>query len=217
MRWSICHSVICVASVVAHGSIWKLQYGDDPPLLIGSPYSPNKTAARYGRPIKSTSPIFDLASPDSACNAGQGGKVVSQPYAVAAGQNVTFWWDHNVRRTLSRARPHLTATDRLRRPVDDERTSRRDRAGLTREQHRGPVLTYMASCGSDCSNVVAAGPIWFKIDEAGVDVKNIWASIWLSKTGSRWTVALPRALKSGRYLIRHEIVSLCVSRYVKSI
>ena len=68
----------------------------------------------------------------------------------------------------------------------------------------------MAACGADCSNVVAASRIWFKIDEAGVDVDNHWASIWLSEGGSRWTVALPKALKSGRYLIRHEIISLCV-------
>jgi len=87
----------CAAAVLAHGTIWKIQFGSDPPLVIGSPYKPNATAAQYGWPVKSTSPIFDLASDDLACNVGQGGKVKTTPYAVAAGDNVTFFWDHNVR------------------------------------------------------------------------------------------------------------------------
>ena len=87
----------CAAAVLAHGTIWKIRFGSDAPLVIGSPYKPNATAAQYGWPVKSTSPVFDLASDDLACNVGQGGKVKTTPYAVAAGANVTFFWDHNVR------------------------------------------------------------------------------------------------------------------------
>ena len=30
------------------------------------------------------------------------------------------------------------------------------------DSHKGPVLTYLAACNGDCSNVKAASKIWFK-------------------------------------------------------
>ncbi|KAF5346399.1 hypothetical protein D9758_012751 [Tetrapyrgos nigripes] len=72
----------------------------------------------------------------------------------------------------------------------------------------GPMLTYMASCGSSsCSSFDASDAKWFKIDEAGADSSGQWAQDDLTK-GQPAKVKIPDNLKAGNYLLRHEIISL---------
>ncbi|THU82237.1 hypothetical protein K435DRAFT_872541 [Dendrothele bispora CBS 962.96] len=72
----------------------------------------------------------------------------------------------------------------------------------------GPMLTYMASCGSgSCADFDASNAKWFKIDEAGANSDGTWDQAKLTQ-GEPATVTIPDGLKSGNYLLRHEIISL---------
>ncbi|KAM5542299.1 hypothetical protein V8D89_004172 [Ganoderma adspersum] len=72
----------------------------------------------------------------------------------------------------------------------------------------GPLMTYMASCGStSCDKFDSLDAEWFKIDEAGK--KN--ADTWIQQdimNGDSYTLTLPSNLSTGGYLIRHEIIAL---------
>ena len=92
----------------------------------------------------------------------------------------------------------------------------------------GPIINYMASCGSnDCSSFDPSNAQWFKIDEAG---KKSDGSGWVqaelstylpvlltyidrqvhgahgsSDTGGTYSVNIPSDIAPGDYLIRHEV------------
>lgn len=76
----------------------------------------------------------------------------------------------------------------------------------------GPLLTYMASCGSEsCTQFdpIAAKAKWFKIQQVGrkTDGNREWVqSEFLNGTPA--VVRLPPTLAPGNYLLRHEIISL---------
>ncbi|KXN91074.1 Polysaccharide monooxygenase Cel61a [Leucoagaricus sp. SymC.cos] len=75
--------------------------------------------------------------------------------------------------------------------------------------HQGPVSTYMASCGDDCTQSSASSAKWFKIDAGGYDPNTRqWAADQLRASGNTWTSTIPAQLKAGQYLMRHEIVAL---------
>ncbi|KAK7030536.1 glycosyl hydrolase family 61-domain-containing protein [Favolaschia claudopus] len=64
----------------------------------------------------------------------------------------------------------------------------------------GPMMTYLASCGSgSCADFDASKAKWFKIDEQG--------SAKLD-TGAPASVTLPSNLKAGNYLVRNELIAL---------
>lgn len=90
-------------------------------------------------------------------------------------------------------------------------------------------MTYMASCGSTtCDQYDSTNAEWFKIEETGLEPGNItWYQqnistsvlntlisfvmrlhVPLSVNGSPANVTIPSTLKSGQYLIRHEIIAL---------
>jgi hypothetical protein len=89
-------------------------------------------------------------------------------------------------------------------------------AGANWPHNMGPMMTYLASCGTtDCSQFDAQNAKWVKIGEAGY-VQNAT----IAAAGSTWTMAttayvakpytltLPKNLANGNYLIRHEIIAL---------
>ena len=69
----------------------------------------------------------------------------------------------------------------------------------------------MAECPGDCSSFTPDGSTqWFKIDQQGQSVagnSGTWAQAKLLD-GSPATVTIPNNLKSGNYLVRHELISL---------
>ncbi|OBZ72745.1 Cellulose-growth-specific protein [Grifola frondosa] len=72
----------------------------------------------------------------------------------------------------------------------------------------GPLMTYMASCGSTtCDQFDAANAQWFKIAEVGKDSNGTWAQQQLFD-GQAVSVGLPSNIAAGNYLIRHEIIAL---------
>ncbi|CDO75943.1 Auxilliary Activities Family 9 protein [Trametes cinnabarina] len=72
----------------------------------------------------------------------------------------------------------------------------------------GPLLTYMASCGSiGCANIDSANAKWFKIEEDGLHSDGTWAMNTIYQ-GKPAEVQLPSNIAPGEYLIRHEILAL---------
>ncbi|KAJ7108466.1 glycosyl hydrolase family 61-domain-containing protein [Mycena crocata] len=93
----------------------------------------------------------------------------------------------------------------------------------------GFVLDYITSCNGDCTTFDATNAGWTKIAHAGLDtsqtissglrnaMKNkpeeyfpksgsgLWAMAKLVQNGSKWTIKIPSSLKSGQYMIRHEL------------
>lgn len=75
--------------------------------------------------------------------------------------------------------------------------------------HKGPTMTYLASCDGDCSDVSDPTTLdWFKIDEAGLYSDGTWASDKLIADGNTWTLSLPSSIKAGNYVLRHELLAL---------
>ncbi|KAK2764259.1 hypothetical protein FQN54_008951 [Arachnomyces sp. PD_36] len=80
------------------------------------------------------------------------------------------------------------------------------------ESHHGPVITYMANCNGDCTNVDKSSLKFFKIEEAGLidgsSAPGKWASDKLISNGNTWEVTVPSSLAAGNYVMRHEIIGL---------
>ncbi|KAF2789143.1 lytic polysaccharide monooxygenase [Melanomma pulvis-pyrius CBS 109.77] len=79
----------------------------------------------------------------------------------------------------------------------------------------GPMIAWMADCGGDCKTFDAAGAEWFKIGEKGLLDGTIEEGMWFQRAfvnwdggGSLWPETVPSSLRPGKYLIRHEIISL---------
>lgn len=73
----------------------------------------------------------------------------------------------------------------------------------------GPMLTYMASCGSTtCDQFDPANAKWFKIQQIGRKNGNgDWAQADLM-TGGVASATIPSNLAPGNYLLHHEIIAL---------
>ncbi|KAF3933781.1 Endoglucanase-4 [Dactylellina cionopaga] len=80
------------------------------------------------------------------------------------------------------------------------------------DDHKGPIITYLADCGGDCTKANGTTLNWFKIDEAGL-VDGTWATETFMKQGNSWTLTLPKKIKNGQYLMRHEIIALHQAKY----
>lgn len=86
------------------------------------------------------------------------------------------------------------------------------------ESHVGPVMDYLARCeGGDCSKVDKTALKFTKIAQAGLKEGVTWETNWLkawrvddfmTRDNFTWTVTVPRGLKSGAYVLRHEILAL---------
>ena len=74
----------------------------------------------------------------------------------------------------------------------------------------GPMMTYMASCGSTtCDKFDSTTAKWFKIQEIGLDSSSPsgWVQAYLMN-GTPANITLPSNLAPGNYLLRHEIIAL---------
>ncbi|KIP01552.1 glycoside hydrolase family 61 protein [Phlebiopsis gigantea 11061_1 CR5-6] len=84
--------------------------------------------------------------------------------------------------------------------------------GVSKWPHNtGPLMTYMASCGSTpCNEFNATGAKWFKIDQLGLSDPSVptWYQADISSNGDSFDVTLPQNLAPGGYLVRHEIIAL---------
>lgn len=80
------------------------------------------------------------------------------------------------------------------------------------DSHHGPVLTYIADCGGDCTTVDKTTLMWTKIDAVGLvddtTAPGTWASDELISGNLSWTSNIPSDLAAGKYVLRHEIIAL---------
>ncbi|KAH8754317.1 endo-1,4-beta-glucanase [Diaporthe sp. PMI_573] len=79
------------------------------------------------------------------------------------------------------------------------------------ESHHGPVIDYLASCGTSCKTVDKTTLKFFKVDGVGyISGTGIgtWAADVLIQHNSTWLVKIPANLASGNYVLRHEIIAL---------
>jgi len=80
------------------------------------------------------------------------------------------------------------------------------------ESHHGPVITYLANCNGDCSEVDKSSLEFFKIDQKGlIDDSNVpgtWATDKLISNNNSYTVTIPSDIAAGNYVLRHEIIAL---------
>ncbi|KAJ2932194.1 hypothetical protein H1R20_g4889, partial [Candolleomyces eurysporus] len=85
-------------------------------------------------------------------------------------------------------------------------------AGSTSWPHNaGPILTYMASCGSvSCDKFDASTARWFKIAELGKKPNGQWHMADV-QAGQPVTVTIPSTLAPGNYLIRQELIALHIA------
>ncbi|KAH7063630.1 glycoside hydrolase [Macrophomina phaseolina] len=84
------------------------------------------------------------------------------------------------------------------------------------ESHKGPIITYMAPCGTDatgdCTTVLPDDLGWTKVYQTGLltggdTSAQVWATDKLISE-NKTTVTIPSALAPGNYVMRHEIIAL---------
>lgn len=77
------------------------------------------------------------------------------------------------------------------------------------ESHKGPVIDYLANCGtSGCETVDKTSLEFFKIDEVGLVDGQTWGSDQLIANNNSWLVEIPPTIAPGFYVLRHEIIAL---------
>ncbi|KAG9228005.1 putative cellulose-growth-specific protein [Amylocarpus encephaloides] len=201
--------LIFIAGVMAHGGI--VSYNIDGKEYIGNPYhlgemigngnpysplinTPDITIPSIQRPYY-WYPIEDYTSPNMTCNYNGISNAPSFHAPVPAGGTVHAFWK-------SEGHPNSTFPYYM----------------DWRHAH-GPILAYLARCPSDsCANFEAKGNVWFKIAQVGLEptatnmqAGDSWTQTYLNGWRDReegWRVQIPKGLKNGAYLIRHEILML---------
>ncbi|GLI72176.1 hypothetical protein PoHVEF18_000346 [Penicillium ochrochloron] len=80
------------------------------------------------------------------------------------------------------------------------------------DDHHGPVITYMANCNGNCSDVDKTTLEFFKIDAGGLiddtTIPGTWASDELIAASYSRTLTIPTDIEAGDYVLRHEIIAL---------
>ncbi|KAF2020769.1 lytic polysaccharide monooxygenase [Aaosphaeria arxii CBS 175.79] len=203
MKQSTIAAIACLASsVFAHGGVYTYT-------IDGVDYPGYK----FTEPPESQSnliqrrwyywPVEDPLSPNVTCS--YDGSAVKDTYhaPVKAGDTITASWSNNL------------TWDDPNGPFYCEPGSTRDCFYRRWYHFYGPLMAYMADCGGDCSTVDPAALKWFKIAEEGLkpgftlgDTAG-WEQSALSRPGTKgWSVTVPKSLKPGNYMIRHEILMI---------
>lgn len=78
------------------------------------------------------------------------------------------------------------------------------------DSHKGPMITYMARAPSDITKWnPGTSAVWFKVHQVGKDSSGKWAAAdTLNANNGIYTFTIPKNLKAGQYVIRHEILAL---------
>lgn len=75
--------------------------------------------------------------------------------------------------------------------------------------HKGPILTFMAPYGGDPDNEPLVRLKFFKIQERGLLPDNsTWATDEMIQNNNVTWATIPHDIKPGKYVVRHEIISL---------
>ncbi|KAL0573052.1 hypothetical protein V5O48_008911 [Marasmius crinis-equi] len=78
------------------------------------------------------------------------------------------------------------------------------------DSHKGPMITYMARAPSDITKWNPGNSaVWFKVAHSGKTSDGKWAATDLLYASNHvYTFTIPKNLKAGQYIIRHEIIAL---------
>lgn len=76
------------------------------------------------------------------------------------------------------------------------------------ESHHGPILDYLAACNGDCTKVDKTKLSFAKIQETGLISPAYWATSKLLDDDQVAKVTIPKNIKAGNYVLRHEIIAL---------
>ncbi|KAH8759797.1 family 61 glycoside hydrolase [Diaporthe sp. PMI_573] len=72
----------------------------------------------------------------------------------------------------------------------------------------GPMLTYIAPYSGSPSSIDKSKLLWTKIDEAGINYNTqVWAAQDMINNNNTWTITVPKTLKAGSYVFRHETIA----------
>ncbi|KAF2649726.1 lytic polysaccharide monooxygenase [Lophiostoma macrostomum CBS 122681] len=178
-------TVSFVAAVAAHGYVDNATIGGQE-YTFYQPYTDpytSPTPDRISRPIQGNGPIQDVTLSDLQCGGyAEGGINGSSPAALHA-------------EAAAGSDVELFWT-------------------LWPESHIGPVVTYMAQCPDTGCNDYMPGSdaVWFKVKEEGrTGTTNVWGDTLLMKAGASVSYTIPKCIKPGYYLVRHEIIALHAS------
>ncbi|KAF2117457.1 glycosyl hydrolase family 61-domain-containing protein [Lophiotrema nucula] len=172
----------------AHGGVYTYNIDSKNYTGLKSPYS----EPRYGLPEPNRPYTLSL---------------FTDYVPIKSGGSVTAWWSNTY------------VWDKNAWSCDDEYLSDpAHECGLSNWIHaHGPMMVYMAAYPGSCSDVRPSTLSWFKITQEGLRPghKAGDAAGWLQGdimgkplTVRGWIVKIPKSLKSGNYLIRHEILGL---------
>lgn len=78
------------------------------------------------------------------------------------------------------------------------------------DSHKGPIINYIAPCNGDCTTLTPGALRWSKISQSSYvnPSTNTWVTDTLIKSNFTSAVTIPKNLKAGNYVIRHEIIAL---------
>ena len=81
------------------------------------------------------------------------------------------------------------------------------------DSHKGPMIDYLAPCGSDCQTIDKTSLKFTKIDEAGLITggqqgSQKWASDEMLANNFTWVTTIPSSIAPGKYVLRHETIAL---------
>ena len=73
----------------------------------------------------------------------------------------------------------------------------------------------MAKAPSNVSSWDGDGAVWFKVDESGKTADGKWAATdILTENNSIYTFTIPKNLRPGQYIIRHEMYAPTLPSYL---
>ncbi|KAF5354458.1 hypothetical protein D9758_012416 [Tetrapyrgos nigripes] len=182
-RLTLFVSLFCAVTYVsAHGYVQEIDI--DSPSSKNSGYLPytdpyyNPVPQRIVRQIPGNGPVTDLSLIDVQCNGWTEGGYTTAPAPIFA-------------TVAAGSQVHLNWT-------------------TWPDSHMGPMITYMARAPSDITKWnPGTSAVWFKVAQTGKTTDGKWAATdLLTASNSIYTFTIPKNLKAGQYIIRHEIIAL---------
>ncbi|KAJ7603726.1 glycosyl hydrolase family 61-domain-containing protein [Mycena rosella] len=214
---AILASTSLVQLVVGHGQVNRVTVGSTsnsgPNQYYSGDSKNSKTATRVM--YKASSPAYVLPNgfTDNSQMSCEGSSKSPAPetISVAAGQEIEVFWEG--------------ATSELKgQPGTGSLTAYNPWVHAM-----GFVIDYITSCNGDCTTFDATNAGWTKIAHAGMDMSQsissalratmkakpeqyyptsgngLWAMAKMVQNGSKWSIKIPSSLKSGQYMVRHEL------------
>jgi hypothetical protein len=220
MRFSqLAVGAIPVVGVLGHGGVYNYTIGDvsyagSYPWLLED-QQPKGIQRRWW-----PDPIQSVDHPQLSCNRGNPleKNLPTQHAPIQAGTNITAYY------VPPKCPPNFNQpTESLAPEFQDPHPPMRCMGPEYSWVHStGPLLAYMAACNGPCDQFNPEGEkVWFKIYESGlknggelnewgqrIDVASSqgWDQMTFANQG--WSITIPKNLKPGNYLIRHEIIMI---------